>query len=57
MSNSTDIVTDDITPLGVDRDSSSTTAAQSDSGREHFAWVDLRTVPAGTVDAVVMSGP
>lgn len=55
MSNSTDIVTDDITPLGVDRDSSSTTAAHSDSGREHFAWVDLRTVPAGTVDAMVQA--
>lgn len=55
MSNSTDIVTDDITPLGVDRDNSSTAAAQSDSGREHFAWVDLRTVPAGTVDAMVQA--
>ncbi|MFW0785531.1 3-dehydroquinate synthase II family protein [Gordonia sp. CPCC 206044] len=45
MSSSTDIVTDDITPL-----------AAADTQRDgHFAWIDLRAVPAALRDAVVQS--
>ncbi|MGV9480021.1 3-dehydroquinate synthase II family protein [Gordonia aichiensis] len=55
MSNTTDIVTDDITSLGASADNVSPAARQTDSPREHFAWVDLRAVPAGSVDAMVQA--
>ncbi|MFW0796620.1 3-dehydroquinate synthase II family protein [Gordonia sp. CPCC 205515] len=51
MSTSTDIVTDDITPLSAIR----TDAPAAEGPREHFAWIDIRTVPEGLRDAVLQA--
>lgn len=52
MSHTTDIVTDDITPLEATAERASD-SPEKQPAREHFAWVDLRTVASGSLDAMV----
>ncbi|MEE3849405.1 3-dehydroquinate synthase II family protein [Gordonia sp. LSe1-13] len=53
MNSSTDIVTDDITPLAAVPDAVSNTATQEQ--RAHFAWIDIRGTAGDERDALVQA--